>query len=165
MYFSSHFQFWSRQFVLLLFATATFNASAADVPKKSFFANPARGSWHSIALGTEFTSIQNLTLPAGSYILNANAVLTSSTPSATLIDCRFALNGVSTGLLASGTIGGNGATNQLMTLPLTYGFSASATRHVALECRAEFASIVFSQPSPITAVQVDELVVRGGLNL
>jgi hypothetical protein len=132
-------------------------------PILAFFAFPTGGSWHSVELATEFTEIQRLTLPAGKYIVNASAQLATVAPGPLSVDCIITINGSRRGELARGVIGGLGQPTALETIALTAGFSITSRRHLGLACRAEHPFLVFSQPSPITAIQVDDLRVRGGL--
>ena len=132
-------------------------------PIRGFYAAPELGDWHMVDLGTEFTEIQRLRLPAGRYIVNAAAQFAAGTIGSVLVDCRFTLNGVQKGYMSRGAIGGTGSNNNLVTIPLTVGFSISSNRNLGLECRAEFPLMVVSQPSPITAIRVNELVIKEGI--
>ena len=115
---------------------------------------------HTEALGTDFTEIQRLSsLPAGNYIANASAVLSSSNdPQLHLVDCIFMIGGFNQGELARGLLGGT--VNNFASLPLTLGFSITTTSDLVLACRADVSAVVFSQSSPITAIRVDSLTAQ-----
>jgi hypothetical protein len=106
-------------------------------------------------VGTAFTEISKLSLPAGEYIANASAVLGSGDP-AHFVDCTFTTGGTNKGELTRGMAGG---TNTFVTLPLTVGFTISTTTDLGVACRSDVAGVVFSQSSPITAIRVDRLTV------
>jgi hypothetical protein len=171
----THVAFRHGRAFILTSATALFAAGAALAvdsaavdqtstrPIRGIFAFPDDGPWHSVTLGTEFTEIQRLSLPAGRYIANATAQLVTGATGPITVDCRFRIIGVAAGGAAHGTISGLGAPQHFATIAHTAGFSILERKDLRLECRAEFASVVFSQPSPITAIRVNELVVRKGI--
>jgi hypothetical protein len=112
-----------------------------------------------INIGTDFTEIQRLSsLPPGSYIANASAVLASSGPDLRLVDCIFTAGGTFQGELARGMVGG--AANNFVSLPLTVGFTIETTTDVAVACRSDVAPAVVSQQSPMTAISVTHLTVQ-----
>jgi hypothetical protein len=113
----------------------------------------------SIPIGTRFTRIQKLSLPAGKYIANASAVLAIDVDERHFIDCIFLINGRIQGDAAKGTIGGNGFGDHT-SLPLTVGFSLSAPANLVLGCQSEVSGLIFSQTSHITAIRVDRLTIQ-----
>jgi hypothetical protein len=113
----------------------------------------------SIPIGTSFTPIQKLSLPAGKYIANASAVLAIDVDERHFIDCIFLINGGIQGDAAKGTIGGNGFGDHT-SLPLTIGFSLSAPADLVLGCQSEVSGLIFSQTSHITAIRVDRLTIQ-----
>lgn len=113
----------------------------------------------SIPIGTSFTPIQKLSLPAGKYIANASAVLAIDVDERHYIDCIFLINGGIQGDAAKGTIGGNGFGDHT-SLPLTVGFSLSAPADLVLGCQSEVSGLIFSQTSHITAIRVDRLTIQ-----
>jgi len=134
-------------------------ASAAD---EGFFAFPGGGNWVSIRIGTDFTDIQRFpSLPKGMYVANASAVLASDSPAFNYVDCIFKIGGNIQGDLARGIIGGT--ISSFITLPLTTGFRIDEDQDLAVACRSEGSGVVWSQPSPITAIRVNKLAVKKGL--
>jgi hypothetical protein len=116
----------------------------------------------SVNIGTDFTEIQKFSsLPPGSYIANASAVLASSgSPEFHFVDCIFTIGGTIKGELARGVVGGTGS-GGFVSLPLTIGFTISTTTDLGVACRttAEL-GVVGSQGSPITAIRVDRLAIQ-----
>ena len=111
-----------------------------------------------VSLGTGFSVIQKISLPAGSYVATVSAVLASSDPEPRLVDCIFSVGGPTTGQLSRGMVGGQGP-NNFLTLPNTVVFSIQARTNLSVACRADVADRVFSQPSPLTAIQVGSVTV------
>jgi hypothetical protein len=131
-------------------------ASTAESPIRGFSISEGGVS---IPIGTSFTRIQKLSLPAGKYIANASAVLASEVDERHFIDCIFLIHGNIRGDAAKGTIGGNGFGDKA-SLPLTIGFSLSAPTDLVLGCRSEVSGVIVSQTSHITAIRVDRLTVQ-----
>jgi hypothetical protein len=119
-----------------------------------FFPGPPGGTF----VGTGFTVISKLSLPAGKYIANASAVLNSNDPEHRFVDCTFRLSGSNKGELSRGMLGGTGF-DTFVSLPLTIGFAVRAPTALEVACVAEVAGVVFSQSSPITAIRVDRLTI------
>jgi hypothetical protein len=135
-------------------------AAAADGrgPARGFFVSgPPTGAAEPI--GDDFTEIQVFeSLPRGSYIANAGAVLVSSSPEPRLVDCVFTLDGVIQGELpARGVVG---AIVGFLTLPLTIGFTIETVQDLGVACRADVPDLVQSQPSTMTAIRVNRLIVQ-----
>lgn len=126
-----------------------------------YYAFPSGGqSWESVLITGDFTVIQTLSLPAGDYIANATPVVSVGGPSDPfLVDCMFTLNGTRVGELSHGMVGGS--FNNFLTLPLTAGFSIRRPQTLAVACRADPPG-VYSQPTSITAIRVDNVVIQGG---
>ena len=120
------------------------------------------GNWSAAPLGGggDFTAIQRLSLPAGKYIANASAHLVSNDANLHVLSCIFTIDGRSVSKDVRGKIGGT--VNNFITLPLTAGFTINTSKELALACRGDFPGIVVSQPSPITAIRVDRLIVTEG---
>jgi hypothetical protein len=133
----------------------------SESPIRGFFAFPD-GGFVSLHIGTDFTDIQSLSLPAGKYILNASAVVGSNSVTPRPIQCIFMVDGFTKGEPASGAVGGTG-TSMHTTLALTAGIRLLTRDKVTLACATDDPGAVFSQPSPITAIQVDRLTVITGL--
>jgi hypothetical protein len=107
----------------------------------------------SVVIGTDFTDIQTLpSLPRGSYLANASAVLASNDPAFHFVDCIFKVGGNIQGETARGIIGGTDT--NFISLPLTIGFTIPTTQDLAVACRSEVSGVVASQGSPITALSV-----------
>ncbi len=119
-----------------------------------FFAGPPGGTF----IGTGFTEITTLSLPAGKYIVNASAVLSSNDPEHRFVDCTFTIGDANTGELSRGMVGGTGF-DTFVSLPLTIGFTSSTRTDLAVACRSDVPGVVFSQSSPVTAISVDRLTV------
>ncbi len=113
----------------------------------------------SIPIGTSFTPIQKLSLPAGKYIANASAVLAIDVDERHYIDCIFLIKGLIQGDAAKGTLGGNGFGDHT-SLPLTVGFSLSGPADLVLGCQSEVSGLIVSQTSHITAIRVDRLTIQ-----
>jgi hypothetical protein len=126
-----------------------------------YYASPSGGpSWSTVIITGDFTVVQNLSLPAGDYIANAAAVVSVGGPEVIFsVDCIFTLNGARVGELSRGMVGGS--FNNFLTLPLTVGFTITKPQELAVACRADPPG-VYSQPSPITAIRVDNLVIQEG---
>ena len=111
-------------------------------------------------IGTSFTQIQVFrNLPAGKYIATATAVLAATDPEDRLVDCMFTINGTNRGGLIRGVLEG-APTDHFLSLPITFGFSSSAPVDLGVACRSDVAKVVISQPSPLTAIKVDQLTTR-----
>jgi hypothetical protein len=125
---------------------------------RGFFVSGIPGGG-AINIGTDFTEIQKFSsLPPGSYIANASAVLASNGPDLRLVDCGFTVGGTLQGELARGMVGG--APNNFVSLPLTVGFTIETTTDLGVACRSDVSPAVVSQPSPITAIRVDRLTIQ-----
>ena len=138
--------------------------AAAAVVETDHVATATRGFYvgrgptgAAISLGTGFSVIQKVSLPAGSYVVTASAVLASSDPEPRLVDCIFSVGGLTTGQLSRGVVGG--LPNAFLTLPNTIVFSISVRTNLSMACRADVGNRVFSQPSPLTAIQVGSVTV------
>ena len=137
-------------------------AAAQANPTDGFFAFPQGGDWSPVALGTEPVEIQRITLPAGSYIVQASAALaTEDTQVTHFVACGLGVAGVIQGELSRGLLGG-ATPPTFLTLSLTAGFAIDATQDLSLVCVTDVPDVVISQPSPITAIRVDSLTVSGG---
>lgn len=123
-----------------------------------YFAFP-NGNWVTVKINAEFTKIQNLSLPPGSYIANASAVLSSQDPSYVFVDCIFMLNSSIRGEPARAIMGGT--YNNFTSLPLTIGFTIEEPTELAVACVTD-GTQVWSQASPITAIRVENLVIQEG---
>lgn len=137
-------------------AEATTTSASAAI--RGFFVgnNPTASA---INIGTGFTVIQKISLPAGSYVATAMAVLASNDPEARLVDCMLAVGGVRRGQLARGMVGGLGA-NNFTTIPNTIVFAIKVRTNLTVVCQADLANRVVSQPSPLTAIRVDSVTVQ-----
>ncbi len=131
-------------------------ASTADGPIRGF-AIQAGGV--SIPVGTAFTPVQSLSLPAGRYIATASAVLAIDVDERHYISCIFLINGLTQGDASKGTIGGNGF-QDFTSLPLTVGFALTAPTDLVLACQSEVDGLIWSQTSHITAIRVDRLTIQ-----
>ncbi len=129
-----------------------------DRPVRGFFATgfPAGVSE---PIGTGFTPIQKLRLPAGKYIANGSAVLASNEAERRFIGCIFLIKGRTQGDMAKGMIGGTGR-DDFASLPLTIGFSINAPTDLVLTCTSDVAGVVVSQTSHIAAIRVDRLTIQ-----
>jgi hypothetical protein len=128
-------------------------------PARGFFVSGIPGGG-AVNIGTVFTEIQKLSsLPPGSYIANASAVLASSGPDLRFVDCSFQTGGFNRGELARGMVGGGGG-NNFVSLPLTIGITITTTTDLVLACRADVSPAVRSQPSPLTAISVSRLTIQ-----
>jgi hypothetical protein len=125
-----------------------------------YYAFPSGGtSWETVLINEDFTVIQDLQLPAGDYIANAAAAVAVGGPDPFLVECIFMLNGTIVGELSRGMLGGS--FNNFLTLPLTAGFTVTRPAELTVACRADPPG-VYSQPTSITAIRVDNLVIQGG---
>jgi len=132
-------------------------AASSSTTRGFFVGNGPTGA--AISLGTGFSVIQKMSLPAGSYVATVSAVLASSDPEARLVDCVFAVGGITTGQLARGMVGGLGP-NNFATIPNTVVFAITTRTNLSVACRADIRDRVVSQPSPLTAIRVASVVVQ-----
>jgi hypothetical protein len=125
-----------------------------------YYASPT-GNWGTVRITEEFTTVQNLSLPPGSYLANASAVVSSEELSSGYVnvDCIFMLNGLIQGELSRATVGGTVTT--MATLPLTIGFTIKKPTDLVVACRSS-GTQVWSQPTSITAIRVENLVIQQG---
>jgi hypothetical protein len=130
-------------------------AAAAD---NGFYVFPSAASWGSVSLDANYKVIQDLALPPGRYIANASAALESGGGTFLLAECVLMLNGAVLGDISRGLIGGS--VQNFLTLPLTVGFTTGTAQDLQLACRGDVG--VRSQPSPMTAVRVNQLTVQKG---
>ena len=134
------------------------NAAAASSTTRGFFVgNGPTGA--AISIGTGFSVIQKMSLPAGSYVATVSAVVSSNDPEARLVDCVFAVGGITTGQLARGMVGGLGP-NNFATIPNTVVFAITTRTNLAVACRSDVGDRVVSQPSPLTAIRVGSVTVQ-----
>lgn len=132
--------------------------TAEDQPIRGFFATGLPGGV-SVNIGTSFTAVQSLSLPAGKYIATGSAVLASNAFERRYVDCIFLVNGLVKGDLSKGMIGGTGR-DDFTSLPLTIGFSINAPTNLVLGCSSDVADVVLSQTSHITAIRVERLTIQ-----
>ena len=135
-------------------------SAAVDAPEVAAASTATRGFYvgmgptgAAISLGTGFSVIQKISLPAGSYVATVSAVLASSDPEPRLVDCLFSVGGITTGQLSRGMVGGQGPSN-FVTLPNTIVFSIPARTNLSVACRADVvrcASTGSSTCSPVRA--------------
>jgi hypothetical protein len=125
-----------------------------------YYASPT-GNWGTVKITEEFTPVQNLSLPPGSYIANASAVVSSEDLSSGYVhvDCIFMLHGFIRGEASRATVGGTVTT--FITLPLTIGFTIEEPTDLVVACRST-GTQVWSQPTSITAIRVENLVIQEG---
>jgi hypothetical protein len=116
-------------------------------------------NWGTVKINEEFTVIQNLLLPAGSYVANASAVLAADNTSDVSVDCIFMLNSVIQGEAVRVTMGAS--FNNFASLPLTTAFTIDTPKELTVACRTT-GTQVFSQPTSITAISVDSLTIQEG---
>jgi hypothetical protein len=121
------------------------------------FLKDQRGSFSSQLINSpSFVNIVTLSLPAGSYVVNATAALVGG---ATFVTAQCAINrasgaGLSDDLQA--TLGGSA--NSFGVIPLTAAFTLTAADNVSLACRSN--GNVSTQPSTIAAIQVATLTAQ-----
>lgn len=149
-------------YVLIIISLAALVTIAAK--KKGsigYYASPT-GNWGTVRITEEFTVVQNLSLPAGSYIANASANVASESPSLTYnsVSCIFMINGFIRGEASRATVGGD--VNNMLSLPLTIGFTIDEPTDLEVACAAGNTTQVWSQPTSITAIRVDNLEIQEG---
>jgi hypothetical protein len=141
-----------------LSSSAVDASPASTTTTRGFFVgNGPTGA--AISLGTGFSVIQKMSLPAGSYVATVSAVLSSNDPEARLVDCVFAVGGITKGQLARSMVGGLGP-NNFVTIPNTVVFAITTRTNLAVACRSDIANRVVSQPSPLTAIRVGSVTVQ-----
>jgi hypothetical protein len=101
------------------------------------------------------TTVESLSLPAGSYVLNAAVSVAGNNGGADeSVRCLLVGNHVQTlGPEFLTKIGNLGAA----TVPVTSAFTLSATTDVSIECLASTAGGAVTQPSTMTAIRVASL--------
>lgn len=130
------------------------------------YAQPSGGypGFLSVSIGEEFTRIQRISLPAGKYIVNAQAVLGAGFKGPSVgVQCIFTVNGFTYGEVATGTVGDESDWGHKVTLPLTAGFDFKDRTSLAVACRTGRDAVVVSQGTPITAIKLDRLIVKHGI--
>jgi len=130
-------------------------------PTRGFFAMPT-GNFISVVLGSDLTDIQRLNLPAGNFIVNASAVLATFGDVPRHVTCSLVVDNLARGEAATGVVGGAGV-DVTTSLPITAGIRLVSRADVAVACAADEPGLVWSQPSPITAIKVDALSITHGL--
>jgi hypothetical protein len=130
-------------------------------PTRGFFAMPT-GSFISVVLGSDLTDIQRLNLPAGNFIVNASAVLATFGDVPRRVTCSLVVDNLARGEAATGVVGGAGV-DVTTSLPITAGIRLVSRADLAVACAADEPGLVWSQPSPITAIKVDALSITHGL--
>lgn len=149
-------------YVLMIVSVAALvTMSAKKKGSVGYYASPT-GNWGTVRITEEFTVVQNLSLPAGSYIANATAVVSSESPSYSFnsVACIFMINGFIQGESSRATVGGD--VNNMVSLPLTIGFTIDEPTDLEVACLAGNTTQVWSQPTSITAIPVDNLVIQQG---
>jgi len=107
------------------------------------------------------TRVVSLTLPAGSYLLNAVVGLYSNVPLGTLVpftnvQCVFSDTTATIGTDFRISVGGSAASYS--SLPMVAAISLVNTETVVLGCVAGSGPSVVTRPSVVTAIQVQTLV-------
>jgi hypothetical protein len=104
--------------------------------------------------GSTFIEIIKVTLPIGSYVVNAVANVAG--PLAfSIVECE--LSGSVSGALSSSSkalVGGT--SNSFGTIPVTTAFTLTAAEDISLGCRATGTNVL-SQPSTMTVIRVGTL--------
>lgn len=117
-----------------------------------------------IGTGPEFTVVAALELPRGNWVAFATVALANNggTPgTTTIVQACFLLDGeiystqVQTDLAVADT--DVGSVSGLRVVPLTAGLTLTKTQTLQVGCVTASPSIVMSQPTTITAIQVDSL--------
>lgn len=101
-----------------------------------------------------FIKTVTLSLPAGSYVVNATAAFGSGV-AFNVVQCQIQWTGGS-GPAVQGTIGGSA--NSFLVMPLMSPVTLAATDDVSIACRG--GSDVNTQPSAITAIQVETVTIQ-----
>jgi hypothetical protein len=131
--------------------------AGAQGPSNAFLADNSQvfGS-KSIASGDNFTPLLTLSLPPGSYVVNAVAALASNTTglaSLPNVDCAItSTNQIF--VLNRGTMAPS--PNSGISIPVTTAFTLTASDNVSLACRSGQAPVT-TQASSIVAIQVATL--------
>jgi hypothetical protein len=132
----------------------SWNAVGPRGPSNAFYKDQ-RGSFSSEELdGNDFSNLLTLSLPTGSYVVNATVALVGTTVGTA--QCRIhTANNATTGNLVQQTVGGP---NIFALMPLTHALTLTGTTDVSILCRAS--GSISTQPSIITAIQVGTLTTQ-----
>jgi hypothetical protein len=122
----------------------------------------------SVVIGTgpppNWTIVAALELPPGSWVVFATVALGSAggATGATVVQMGFLLDGDMYGTFVQSNfvvadIGGTGGPGGFLVVPLTTGLALDRPRTVQIGCVATQALTVSSQPTTITAIQVESV--------
>lgn len=118
------------------------------------------GDFGLVTIGTDFTVIAAVNLPPGNWVAFATATLTTTATGTTNIQTGFLLGGeiyspfVQTQLVVTDLLTSAGASQ---VVPITTGLTINTLQTLQVACRASPPDVVYSQPSTITAIQVESL--------
>jgi hypothetical protein len=132
-------------------------------PSNAFVGDNFSAGFASVTLtsnGFGPTRVAALALPAGSYVLNAAVGLYVNVAVGTLVPfsnvrCAFSASMGTIGTQFRASVGGS--TSSYATLPLAAAVTLANADTVVLTCVADSGPPVFTQPSVVTAVQVETL--------
>jgi hypothetical protein len=130
------------------------------------FVSDQGSSFESLVIGTgpDFTVVAALELPPGSWVVFATVALASATSAAgtSTVQMAFLLDGtvysteVQSGFGIAETAGG-GVSGGFLVVPLTTGLALDRRQTVQVGCVATQPYTVSSQPTTITAIQVESV--------
>jgi hypothetical protein len=126
--------------------------AGARGPSNAFYTNSSAGGFSAITLGTDFTLLYTLSLPAGSFVVYSTANL-AAVNSEAVVECEMIQGNNLGSVVGRGTF--SGAVNGFLALPLVGVITLSTASSVSVLCRTDGA--VDDQPSDLTAIQVDTL--------
>ena len=121
-------------------------------------------SFGSVVIGTgpDFTVVASLKLPPGSWVVFATVALASATSvlGTTVVEIVFQLDGqpYGTAVQSDFTITKTGGSmSGFVVVPLTTGLVLDTPKTLQVACQATQKSTVSSQPTTITAIQVESV--------
>ena len=144
----------------------TFNCAASETPiswngggpTAAFIGHHRHHFGSNVIDGPQFSNVVSVTLPAGTYVVNATAAFTGGTAPAP-VQCQI----IGTAAPLSGAVQASiGQGNSTLVIPLATAFTLPTPDKISVACRSS--NFVSTQPSAITAIRVGTLTVQNSLD-